>query len=219
MNAEWSNLNKNFRGLLKKPTFSEAIEALIQLRTTLLDAWIESFKDLDKADFSKMPLINSSGYENKTVAYSMYHVFRIEDIVSNSLIQKKDEVFVGGNYQAKLNSPIKTTGNELVREAIGEFSEQLNIEELVTYSKAVFDNSNAFLRTLTYDDLRKVFDSSDKSRLEALGVVSTDSEAHWLIDYWCSKDIKGLLFVPFSRHWINHLEASNRIISKLKKSK
>jgi len=37
----------------------------------------------------------------------------------------------------------------------------------------------------------------------------------WLIDYWCGKDIRGLIQMPFSRHWIMHIEASLRIKNKI----
>ena len=37
----------------------------------------------------------------------------------------------------------------------------------------------------------------------------------WLIDYWCSKDIRGLIQMPFSRHWIMHTEACLRIKNKM----
>lgn len=46
---------------------------------------------------------------------------------------------------------------------------------------------------------------------------STDENAVWLIDYWCQKDARGLIQMPFSRHWIMHIEASLRIRNKLKK--
>ena len=45
--------------------------------------------------------------------------------------------------------------------------------------------------------------------------VSTDEDAVWLIDYWCDKDIGGLIRMPFSRHWIMHIEARCRIKNKL----
>lgn len=43
----------------------------------------------------------------------------------------------------------------------------------------------------------------------------TDENAFWLVDYWCGKDIKGLIQMPFSRHWIMHIEASNRIRNRI----
>ncbi|HCD4412319.1 TPA: phage head-tail adapter protein, partial [Enterococcus faecium] len=35
------------------------------------------------------------------------------------------------------------------------------------------------------------------------------------IDYWCNKDICGLIQMPFSRHWIMHTEACLRIKNKI----
>ena len=54
-----------------------------------------------------------------------------------------------------------------------------------------------------------------RNHLESLNVVSSDKNAIWLIDYWCGKDIRGLIQMPFSRHWIMHIEACLRIKKKL----
>ena len=62
------------------------------------------------------------------------------------------------------------------------------------------------------------FDDEDKERIRKLDVVSNDEDAIWLIDYWCSKDIKGLIKMPLSRHWIMHIEAANRIKEKILQS-
>lgn len=43
------------------------------------------------------------------------------------------------------------------------------------------------------------------------------TSAGWLIDYWCGKDFRGLVQMPFSRHWIMHIEAALRIVEKLRK--
>lgn len=43
------------------------------------------------------------------------------------------------------------------------------------------------------------------------------TSAGWLIDYWCGKDSRGLVQMPFSRYWIMHIEAALRIAGKLRK--
>lgn len=58
-----------------------------------------------------------------------------------------------------------------------------------------------------------------KEMFDSLGVVSKDEEAVWLIEYWCGKNIQGLIQMPFSRHWIMHIEASLRIKNKIYKLK
>lgn len=52
--------------------------------------------------------------------------------------------------------------------------------------------------------------------MRSLHVVSDDEKAVWLIDYWCDKDVRGLIRMPFSRHWIMHVEASLRIRNKIR---
>ena len=43
------------------------------------------------------------------------------------------------------------------------------------------------------------------------------TNAAWLVDYWCGKDFRRLVQMPFSRHWIMHIEAALRIAGKLRK--
>jgi len=108
-----------------------------------------------------------------------------------------------------------TTGNELVREQIAEFSEQLNINELYSYIFEVKESTKKIVRRLSYEDLKKKITEDRKEYLKSLKVVSNNENAVWLIDYWCSKDIRGLIQMPFSRHWIMHIEASSRIRNKI----
>ena len=89
------------------------------------------------------------------------------------------------------------------------------MDALYAYAAAVKDSADRLIRQLSYRDLRRGFGEADKARLRALQVVSADESACWLIDYWCGKDIGGLLRMPFSRHWIMHIEASLRIKNKI----
>ena len=68
---------------------------------------------------------------------------------------------------------------------------------------------------LTYSDLKRKFGKEMASKLESTGCISEDEKAFWLIDYWCGKDVRGLIRMPFSRHWIMHIEAMCRIVDKL----
>ncbi|MDE7404610.1 MAG: phage head-tail adapter protein, partial [Lachnospiraceae bacterium] len=64
-------------------------------------------------------------------------------------------------------------------------------------------------------DLKRKMTDKDKEHLKSLEVVSTDERAYWLIDYWCGKDVRGLIQMPFSRHWIMHIEACIRIKNRM----
>ncbi len=217
MNQAWSEQNKQMQGLLKKSTFDQGIEELLSLRNTLMEAMQSWRERLSKEDYSKQPFLNAEGYHSKTAAYSIWHIIRIEDIVVNTLIRDTEEVLFAGDFQRKTGSPIITTGNELVKEEIAAFSKKLDISALYDYAEAVRENTDAWLRSIRYDDLKRRFADADKEKIRALQVVSPDESAVWLIDYWCGKDVAGLLKMPLSRHWIMHIEAAERIISKIRK--
>jgi hypothetical protein len=216
MNKEWSELNKLMQTQIKKKdTYDSGIGTLFSLRDNLWDMII-SFKDeLSREEFNAIPYINAEGYHNKTIAYSLWHIFRIEDIVAHTLIKGDEQVFFREGYQKRINSPIITTGNELVKQEIADFSEQLDLDELYAYLSDVKRSTESILRDLSYDDLKRKIPVERKEQQESLSVVSKDESAIWLIDYWCNKDVRGLIQMPFSRHWIMHIEACLRIKKKI----
>jgi hypothetical protein len=216
MNKEWSELNKLMQSQIKKrDTYEEGNDILLALRDALWDT-VSSFKEeLNREEFNAIPFINADGYHNKTIAYSLWHIFRIEDIVAHTLIKGDEQVFFREGYQKRINSPIITTGNELVKQEIADFSEQLNMDELYTYLSDVKQGTEAILWDLSYEDLKRKIPVERKEQLESLSVVSKDESAIWLIDYWCNKDVRGLIQMPFSRHWIMHIEACLRIKKKI----
>ena len=217
MNKEWSEQNKRMQLLIKKAdTFDQGRDVLFGLRNDLMDTLLSFKDDLNREAFDAMPYINADGYHSKNIAYSIWHIFRIEDIVAHTLIKGDEEVLFSGNYQSRFNSPIITTGNELVKEQISGFTKQLNIDELYSYVADVKKSTEDIIRNLTFDDLKIRIMDERKDDLQSLGVVSTDENAVWLIDYWCKKDVRGLIQMPFSRHWIMHIEACQRIKNKLK---
>jgi len=216
MNKEWSEQNKRMQSLIKKPdTFEQGKAVLFELRNDLMDTLLSFRGDLNREDFDAMPFINADGYHSKNIAYSIWHIFRIEDIVAHTLVKGNEEVLFSGNYLSRINSPIITTGNELVKEQISEFTEQLDITELYSYVAEVKKSTEEIIRELKYGELKNKIPDDRRENLQSLGVVSTDENAVWLIDYWCKKDVRGLIQMPFSRHWIMHVEACQRIKSKL----
>ncbi len=216
MNKEWSELNKLMQSQIKKrDTYEEGIDILLALRDALWDT-VSSFKEeLNREELNAIPFINADGYHNKTIAYSLWHIFRIEDIVAHTLIKGDEQVFFREGYQKRINAPIITTGNELVKQEIADFSEQLNLDELYRYLSDVRQSTESILRDLSYDDLKRKISVERKEQLGSLSVVSKEESAIWLIDYWCNKDIRGLIQMPFSRHWIMHIEACLRIKKKI----
>ncbi|MBQ1339270.1 MAG: phage head-tail adapter protein [Ruminococcus sp.] len=218
MNKEWSELNKTMQSQIKnRDTYRNCINTLFELRDQLMKTVISFRDELSRYDFNAIPFINAEGYHSKTIAYSLWHIFRIEDIVAHTLINCDEQIFFSGDYQKRINSPIITTGNELVRNAISDFSKELDINELYSYISEVKESTEAILHELPYEMLKQKVPAERREILQSMNVVSSDENAVWLIDYWCGKDIRGLIQMPFSRHWIMHIEASLRIRNKIHK--
>ena len=216
MNKEWSELNKAMQTQIrKKDTYEMGINTLFDLRNRLMKTLTSIKEELRRGDFDAIPFINSDGYHSKTIAYSIWHIFRIEDIVAHTVINEDEQVFFACNYQARINSPIITTGNELVKQQIADFSKQLNLKELYSYIFEVKESTEKIIKKLSCDELKRKIAEDRKGYLKSLNVVSTDENAIWLIDYWCNKDVRGLIQMPLSRHWIMHIEACLRIVNKI----
>lgn len=216
MNKEWSELNKKMQFLLrKKDTFKDGISVCLELRNALSDAVEKLCGKLSNEQYSLMPYPDANGYHCKTIAYSIWHMARIEDITAHTLICGDEQVLFRYDYLKATCSPIITTGNELVRDEIIAFSQSLNISELLRYAADVKANTDELLSRLSFEDSKRRFTIDDKERVIASKGVSEDENAVWLIDYWCGKDIAGIIKMPFTRHLIMHIEAMMRIAGKI----
>lgn len=124
MNKEWSDLNKSFQVQIRKAsTFPDGIKTLMTLRQILMDELFHMKQELRREDFNAMPFPNANGYHSKTIAYSIWHIFRIEDIVAHSLIQNDDEIFK--TYQDKIAHPLSPQGTSWQGDKLRSFPEKL----------------------------------------------------------------------------------------------
>ena len=216
MDRDWSEKNKEVQRLLSKgSTFGEAIDKLIEFRNELFDQITQIIEGYPEKAFYQMPFAGAKGYHSKTLAYSIWHIFRIEDIVAHEMIAEDEQILFREKFLKKTASSIITTGNELAGEDIAKFSEKLNVRELYLYAKSGKESTDRLLLQLRYEDLKRKFNEDTKQKLIESKCISGDENAFWLIDYWCGKDVKGLILMPFSRHWIMHIEAMRRIKNRL----
>ena len=216
MNKDLSEINKEMQVLLRKrDTFADGIEACLKLRSALTNVVKELCGRLCDEQYSLMPYPNAKGYHCKTIAYSIWHMARIEDITAHTLTADDMQVLFRDNHLEEIGSPIITTGNELVGDEIITFSKGLNIAELLRYAGDVRASTDELLRDLSFEDTKRRFDDEDRRRDIASKCVSEDESAAWLIDYWCGKDVAGIIRMPFTRHLIMHIEAMMRIAKKI----
>ena len=82
MDKSWSEMNKEIQALLsKEATLSQAIEKLISFRADMFEQIRQIVMSYPEEAFWQMPFAGVDGYHSKTLAYSIWHIFRIEDIV------------------------------------------------------------------------------------------------------------------------------------------
>ena len=219
MDKNWSEMNKEMQALLsKEATFRDGISKLLELRESLFEQVSQIVHTFPEEAFYRMPFAGAEGYHSKTLAYSIWHIFRIEDIVAHEMIAEDRQVLFAQGFDKSTHSPVITTGNELSGDDITAFSKQLDVKELYRYALEVKQSSDQILQQLTYADLKRRFGEEMIAKLQGTGCVSEDENAKWLIPYWCEKDIRGLIKMPFSRHWIMHIEAMRRIKNRLCKT-
>ena len=113
MNKEWSDKNRLAQSKLKKTSFQEGINEYIELREILMQEMLSWKQVMSSEDYYAIPFINADGYHSKTVAYSIWHIIRIEDIVVNSLIREKNEVLFENNFDKKIGTNAPCTRNYL----------------------------------------------------------------------------------------------------------
>ena len=216
MNKDWSEKNKTIQQMIgKETTYKAGIKLLIEFRSELFEQITQIVNGFPREAFYQMPFAGANGYHSKTLAYSIWHIFRIEDIVAHTLIQDDEQILFSGGYREKIGCDIITTGNELKGEGLAEFSKKLDVDSLYAYAKDVMLSTNEMLQKLDDQQMKRRFGDEDRNRLLESECVSLDENAVWLIDYWCNKDIRGLIKMPFCRHWIMHIEAMQRIKNKL----
>lgn len=210
---------KNLKTIIKeKDLFEECKKIILYLHSVTHISKINENKETTFLDEIYENLENCDYYFMKetTIAWALWHITRIEDIASNILINSKDDI-LQNDILKKMNVKTKETGYSMTKEEIYNFSKNINIKELKNYRNAVGKNTKKIIKSLTFEDLkRKVSKENLKKIIETGGVIEgTDSMR--LLDFWGSKNIAGIIFMPILRHQVLHLNQCLKIKTKLKK--
>ena len=140
----------------------------------------------------------------------------IEALAHSTDKVQSEEIMV--TYRSKYDIKpawVEQVENLLVALEMYRIEEEKAISHLYSYIFEVRESTEKILERFSYDELKWKIPDERKGYLKSLNVVNCDEKAIWLIDYWCNKDICGLIQMPFSRHWIMHTEACLRIKNKI----
>lgn len=153
----WSEEHKKLRDLFKREaTFNEAIALFMNLHARLHASFPTdySFEDELWEDLTEEAFKKAQNKKGRTIAYSLWHSARIEDMTMNLLVTQGTQVIDKNNWQKKVGSSIYDTGNALTPKEILKFSSHLNMANLKKYRQAVGKRTREIVSSLSYSDLK-----------------------------------------------------------------
>ena len=155
------------------------------------------FNDLLPFEYAIM-----SASKDETIAWTIWHIARIEDLTLNILVANSEQIF-NLEWKERLNAVCSDTGNALTDDEIMLLSKNINTAELLAYRSAVGKRTREIVDSLTINDIRRKVSQCGLDKIKSDGGVTKDSE--WLLDYWGQKDVAGILLMPPTRHVMLHL--------------
>jgi hypothetical protein len=210
------------RKLIKpRKTFDAAIALALEIHAVthtgeVSSSGVPTFCDdllngLTDEDYSVMPT-----ERDETIAWHLWHIARIEDLVGNLLIMEQSQIFCG-EWMSRLNVSVKDTGNAMTDEQIMDFSRRVNKQELINYRNAVGVRTREILKALAPHDLKRKPESGSLARLAGEGGLLEVKDSIWLKDFWGKHTVAGLILLPLTRHHMMHLPDSVAIKQFIKK--
>jgi hypothetical protein len=136
--------------LPNQKTFNKGIKLLLEMHSLLHDkkvykTAVETFYDNLWEDMKDETCRVISDKET-SILWDIWHITRIEDIVSNIIIGNKETIF-NNEIQAKLNIRTKDTGNAMTHSEIESLNKNINIKELNGYRVKVGKSTQKIMST------------------------------------------------------------------------
>lgn len=148
--------------------------------------------------------LHYAGTNTVPVCWQFWHIYRIEDLVSNILIMNQNQIFNAG-WQKKIGSSITDTGNALELNEVVAFGKEIHVEALHDYMIAVGKNTRRILENLTLNQIQSMVPEKRVMRILEEGGVTTDFRSVWLLVFWGRLTGSGMILTPITDHHMMHL--------------
>ena len=214
----WNESQKNLNVLLpNKETFKKGINLLQEMHSLLHDQKVyktatKTFYD-DLWENLKDDTCKIISKKETSILWNIWHITRIEDVVSNILIGKKEEI-LNEEIQEKLNIKIKDTGNAMAYSEIESFNKNIIIKELKEYRVKVGKSTKKIIEAIEFSDIKRKVEKEQLEKIKRNGGVIDDPKSIWLLDFWGRKNVLGLINMPITRHQVVHLNDCFKIKQK-----
>ncbi|MCQ5130501.1 DinB family protein [Butyricicoccus faecihominis] len=205
-------IDKLRRLIKSSKAFEEAMELALTIHAithtgTVSDSDRPTFCDdlldgLPDEAYSVMPT-----KKDETIAWHLWHIARIEDLVGNLLIAEQDQI-LNDAWLNRLGVAVKDTGNAMTDAQIIDLSKRIDKRALIAYRDAVGRQTRALLKSLTPDDLKRKPAPAALDRLDGEGGLLACKNSIWLKAFWGKHTVAGLILLPLTRHHMMHLPDS-----------
>lgn len=148
--------------------------------------------------------LHYAGTRTVPMCWQFWHTYRIEDLVSNILMASQNQIF-NEKWREKIGSSISDTGNALELDEAIAFGKRINIDALHEYMIVVGKNTRSILENLTLEQIKSMVPYETVMRILEEGGVTTDFRSVWLLVYWGSLTIGGMILTPMTDHHMMHL--------------
>lgn len=204
----WSNRLDTLRKQVKQQDFLSAKKQGLEMHKDVHFGQVHDttpticdyiWKDLQEDDFAALPV-----KKHMTIGWCFWHLYRIEDIVSNLLIAEQPQIF-DENWRRNINSGILDTGNALSYTEAIQLSKQMDKVALKEYCIQVGKNSVKIIGNLQENDFLKKPTECNINRILSEGGVTENKHSKWLLGFWGKLTVGGLLTTPLTNHHMMHL--------------
>ena len=148
--------------------------------------------------------LHYAGTDTVPLCWQVWHTYRIEDMVSNLLIANQSQIF-NGEWQRKIRSPIRDTGNALEPDEAAEFARAVDPAALKRYALAVGRNTREIIKTLTLEQVKNMVPEEWVMNIYEAGGVTPDLRSVWLLVFWGRLTVGGMILTPLTYHHMMHL--------------
>ena len=148
--------------------------------------------------------LHYAGTRTVPMCWQFWHTYRIEDLVSNILMADQEQMF-NRDWQIKIGSSITDTGNSLELDDAIAFGKEINIKALREYIIAVGKNTRNILENITLEQVKSMVPYERVMHILEEGGVTTDFRSVWLLVYWGSLTMGGMILTPMTDHHMMHL--------------
>ena len=218
----WNADHKRLRGFLSPgDQLQNAKEIFFSLHGTLhsgslsqRDSWSYAdyiFNGLTEKQFRAIP-----EKADHSLIWIFWHISRIEDITMNILVNGGSQVYLSGDWDKKLNSPIHHAGNLILDEELQSLSDEIEIDQLLKYRMEVGKSTQEIVQGLSREDLSSKPHANRLDRIMKEGALLPEADV--LVEYWSRKKVYQLLLMPPTRHLMVHLNEAQALKGVVLKS-